>query len=233
MSDKITRVPVPPTRSPRLIPRKGRWLGDIKASEIRVGDVVCHKRMLREQSEVDDHGVPFIPVWECRVVEAETTGPFRRLRFRWVDAPDGEPDQSVLLRLDEPVLLVDGPVADPERDAVAEERAAFIGGLRRLADLLEQVPQIPTPVGGYLAWPVTGPDEHGLAVMESVERELCKKHICHGTTTSAASSAISVQMDGLHFRLQYVRDRALEEYRQRTSYAPNVQVTDGGDQCSR
>src|SRR5690606_651426 len=132
-----------------------------------------------------------------------------------------------------PVRPVAGPVADPGREAVAEERAAFIAGLRRLADLLEQVPQIPTPVGGYLAWPVTGPDEHGLAVMESVERELYEKHICHGTTTSAASSAISVQRDGLHFRLEYVRDRALEEYRQRTSYAPNVQVTDGGDRCSR
>lgn len=118
MDTQITRIPVQPTRSPRLVPKQGKWLGEIKAADVLVGDIVCHQRMEVEDVAVDEQGKPFVPAWECLVLDATTSGSYRPLMFRALEAPAGDPVHTVYLRLDEPVLLVDGPVADQARDAV-------------------------------------------------------------------------------------------------------------------
>lgn len=224
MSDKITRVPVPPTRSPRLIPREGHWLGDIKAAKVRPGDVVCHERMAREDTAVDDHGKPFIPAWECRVLEATTHGQYRRIKYRALVAPESEPPRIVDLKLSAPVLLVDGPVADPARGEAADERAAIIAGLRQLADLLEQVPELPVPPYGHLHWPLGMRDDRGIPAMQEAARALDEHGVPYVLTDTDWRMAISLHLHGLHVQVNQVRDQAIEEYVQQTSYVPNVQV---------
>lgn len=224
MSDKITRVPVPPTRSPRLIPREGHWLGDIKASEIRVGDVVCHERMDRDSVAVDDQGEPFIPAYECRVTEASTHGQYRRVQYRALVAPQEDPPRTAYIKLDEQVLLVDGPVAAPSRGEAAGDRAAIIAGLRQLADLLEQVAELPVPPYGHLHWPLGMRDDRGIPAMQEAARALDEHGVPYVLTDTDWRMAISLHLHGLHVQVNQVRDQAIEEYVQQTSYVPNVQV---------
>jgi ABC-type multidrug transport system fused ATPase/permease subunit len=91
---------------------------------------------------------------------------------------------------------------------MANERAHFITGLRRLADLLETVPQVPVPFDAELRWGLA-PSQNDAAAAQIYE---------------AAVTALEMQLDGTRVRMIHVHDRVMADHTARTSYEHVIQI---------
>lgn len=112
-------------------------------------------------------------------------------------------------------------IADQERN----QRARAIAGLRALATLLEQIPELPAPDAHQITWCIGGSDAKAIPIIKSTVEALAAANVPHDVA-DGHSLELTVPLDGLEVRLFHVYDQRMVEYAARTSYRDVIQLDD-------
>lgn len=106
----------------------------------------------------------------------------------------------------------------------AVKRAEIIAGLRALADVLEQVPQL--PIGNYMSWAFPGRDNEAIPAYQAAVEALRDANLPYEYTTDVDvhSRGIRMRLHGLKFDLSHMHDKSWADYKARQSYQAVVQV---------
>lgn len=111
-------------------------------------------------------------------------------------------------------------IAEPDRT-----RAGYIAGLRMLADLLEQVPEIPYYDHGSIGFALGGTEAEAFAVIERAAAALTAAGIEHEYHANDHSHGVAFVIGGVSYGFSRLCGVALKVLDARTSYERNVQVT--------
>ncbi|MEW2353048.1 hypothetical protein [Spirillospora sp. NPDC029432] len=109
-------------------------------------------------------------------------------------------------------------------DEKDRSRSGYIAGLRMLADLLEQVPEIPYYDHGSIKFALGGSEAEAFAVIERAAAALAAAGIEHGYYANDYSHGVEFVIGGVSYGFSRLRDVALEALYASTSYERNVQV---------
>lgn len=115
-----------------------------------------------------------------------------------------------------------GTGATPEID----ERTALIASLRTLANLFEDVPELPLILGSEISWSILGSDEEGRSVVEAASRALSEEGVTHQVVDDPNHAiAVNIPLVGDYVARAYsIYARSRADYIARTSYGPVIQV---------
>jgi hypothetical protein len=111
------------------------------------------------------------------------------------------------------------PHTDP-----AQSRAAYIEGLRMLADLLDQVPEVPIYEFGSISFALGEPEAEAFAVLDRAAEALTAAGVSFHRDDIDHHRAIEFHLAGVRYRFSRVYDAHIAAYDARQSYAPVVQI---------
>jgi hypothetical protein len=119
------------------------------------------------------------------------------------------------------------PPAGGQADVTPEidRRAALIASLRSLANLIEDIPQLPL-MDQEISWVVGGPDAEAVPAIKSLCNALAGEGVSFALDEEPSHAiSVNIPLVGGHVaRAFHVYERSLAEYRARTSYHRVVQV---------
>lgn len=121
-----------------------------------------------------------------------------------------------------------GIISPPQADATPEmdRRTALIASLRTLANLYEDIPDLPLMVAPEIHWSILGSDEDARALVGRLAADLADEDVKHETFDDP-DSGIGVTIPlvgGYRAHAVHVYDRRMSAYYARASYASNIQV---------
>jgi hypothetical protein len=104
-------------------------------------------------------------------------------------------------------------------------RVAYIAGLRALADLLEQVPEVPIYRHGSISFALGGMSEaDAFAVLDQAAEALTAAGVPFVRDDNDHHRRIELELAGLSYGFCRVYDTAVSAYQARESYTPVVQL---------
>jgi hypothetical protein len=109
-----------------------------------------------------------------------------------------------------------------QADPAVARRAAYVAGLRALADLFEAVPEI--PIRECFGWAVGGRDDTAIPIMEAAAQALAAAGVPHEYTVHEDFRQLFLTVGAVQFGVSHAHDRAIAGYAARSSYTPVVQV---------
>lgn len=83
-------------------------------------------------------------------------------------------------------------------------RSAYTEGLRRLADLLDEVPQIPTPEHGAILFALPGPDVKAFAAISRAQKALADGDLPHDAGGTDSSRYVVIEAGQVTYRFSRV-----------------------------
>lgn len=105
-------------------------------------------------------------------------------------------------------------------------RAKYIAGLRALADLLEQVPELPHYEWGFPSFALGGSDEEAFAAMDAAAAALKAAGVLFRRDEYPGSVGIEITVAGMRYAFSRIDARRSAENEARRSYSRNIQVQD-------
>lgn len=107
-----------------------------------------------------------------------------------------------------------------------DRRTALAASLRRLADLFDDVPDLPLVVSPEISWNLGGDDDEARAIVAKLTAALADEGIAYQATDTAdhGISVIIPLVGRYSARVTHVYDRQMSIYYARCSYEKVIQV---------